>query len=374
MSEPRAFLASRIFALCPVFLLGFAVSTAVAGATANSQGAQPLLVPAQYRAIQVAIDATVDGDTIQVAPGTYAESIDFLGKDITVISELGPDVTTLDPSASVVYQGDGEPIPQQHFTTRRFDDGRVELLRADGALWVDSKGAVRSTAHWPEGADPVVTFANGESRDAVLEGFTITGGNSFEGGGIRIHLEPFWVSLTAPNGPDGFVSTSHTPTVASLALTIDLTWNAATDGASGVAGYHWLATSLSLLIIALVAVVIWIARRHGGRMIEMDLEGIPELRQEGRPLEPDLAEWVQEDFTIAQQAEAIALLEQSRLGDREQRCALFLAKGSVDGLTRAIDLGNSDYRDLIVAAEYEQPGFRQVRDFTKARPSNPRRP
>ncbi len=132
--------------------------------------------------------------------------------------------------------------------------------------------------------------------------------------------------------------------------------------------------SLLLLIIALVAVVFWIARRPGGRQIEMDLEGIPELRQESRPLEPDLAEWVQEDFTIAQQGEAIALLEQSCLGDREQRCALFLAKGDIGGLTRAIDLGNSDYRDLIVAAEYEQPGFRQVRDFTKARPSNPRRP
>ncbi len=186
MIKPRALSASRIFALCHVFLLGVAVFTTVASAAASSQGSQILLVPAQYGTIQAAIDAAVDGDIVQVAPGTYAESIDFLGKDITVISQSGPDVTTIDPSASVVHHGDGEPIPRHYFTSRRFDDGRVELLRADGALWIDSGGAVRSTVPWPEGADSVVTFANGESRDAVLEGFTITGGNSFEGGGIRI--------------------------------------------------------------------------------------------------------------------------------------------------------------------------------------------
>ncbi len=39
-----------------------------------------------YCSIQTAIDNAVDGDEIVVAPGTYFETIDFLGKAITLRS------------------------------------------------------------------------------------------------------------------------------------------------------------------------------------------------------------------------------------------------------------------------------------------------
>jgi hypothetical protein len=65
------------------------------------------------------------GDTVLVAPGTYVENLNFLGKDIVVKSEAGPDVTTLDGSGT--------------------------------------KGSV-------------VLFRSGEGAGAVLEGFRITGG------------------------------------------------------------------------------------------------------------------------------------------------------------------------------------------------------
>ncbi len=55
-----------------------------------------LKVPSQYPSIQAAIDVAVNGDTVLVAPGTYVENIDFMGKSITVKSEQGPDVTTID--------------------------------------------------------------------------------------------------------------------------------------------------------------------------------------------------------------------------------------------------------------------------------------
>jgi len=49
---------------------------------------------ADYRTIQAAIDASVNGDTVLVAPGTYTgdanRDIDFAGKTITVRSETGP--------------------------------------------------------------------------------------------------------------------------------------------------------------------------------------------------------------------------------------------------------------------------------------------
>ena len=53
-------------------------------------------VPAEYPSIQSAIDASVNGDVVLVAPGTYLERLDFLGKAITVASAGGPDVTIVD--------------------------------------------------------------------------------------------------------------------------------------------------------------------------------------------------------------------------------------------------------------------------------------
>src|SRR5439155_20364336 len=44
--------------------------------------------------------AAADGDTVSVAPGTYRERIDFLGKAITVESVGGRDVTVLDGGAA----------------------------------------------------------------------------------------------------------------------------------------------------------------------------------------------------------------------------------------------------------------------------------
>jgi hypothetical protein len=83
-----------------------------------------LHVPSQYPTIQAAVVAANDGAVIQVAPGTYAENLDFDGKDVVVESTGGAAVTTI-----------------------------------DGA----QKG-------------PTVSFHSGEPRSAVLQGFTITHG------------------------------------------------------------------------------------------------------------------------------------------------------------------------------------------------------
>ncbi|MHC4869856.1 MAG: hypothetical protein ACYTE2_09290 [Planctomycetota bacterium] len=53
-------------------------------------------VPEEYPTIQQAIDASDDGDVVIVAPGTYYETIDFLGKAILVRSEQGPEATVID--------------------------------------------------------------------------------------------------------------------------------------------------------------------------------------------------------------------------------------------------------------------------------------
>ncbi|MHC5006119.1 MAG: right-handed parallel beta-helix repeat-containing protein, partial [Planctomycetota bacterium] len=79
-----------------------------------------------YCSIQTAIDNAVDTDEIVVAPGTYLEAIDFLGKAITLRSSDGADVTIIDGTGNF----------------------------------------------------HVVQCVNGEGPDTVLEGFTITGGNA----------------------------------------------------------------------------------------------------------------------------------------------------------------------------------------------------
>jgi predicted outer membrane repeat protein len=103
-----------------------------------------LNVPAKYPTIQEAIEAAVNGDTVLVAPGTYVENIDFIGKAISVISSDGP--------AQTVIDGGNPQYP---------------------------------------GLGAVVMFNNGENKDTLLEGFTIRNGTGYTippgkraGGGI----------------------------------------------------------------------------------------------------------------------------------------------------------------------------------------------
>ncbi len=64
-----------------------------------------IYVPDDYSTIQAAIDATVDGDTVIVRPGTYTEEIEFNGKAIELRSEQGAPVTIIE---GVVDFVDGE--------------------------------------------------------------------------------------------------------------------------------------------------------------------------------------------------------------------------------------------------------------------------
>ncbi|MHC4946169.1 MAG: right-handed parallel beta-helix repeat-containing protein, partial [Planctomycetota bacterium] len=103
-----------------------------------SSHADTIHVPADQPTIQAGIDAAVDGDTVLVAPGTYVENIDFIGKAITVKSSEGAQVTTIDG---------GNPANPEFGS--------------------------------------VVTFAFGEGADSVIEGFTLTNGIGYKDSTIR---------------------------------------------------------------------------------------------------------------------------------------------------------------------------------------------
>ena len=96
----------------------------------SKQTINEIAVPEDYQTIQTAIDAASSGSIIIVDPGIYYENIDFRGKSIIVRSS--------DPA----------------------DPDVVALTVIDGG-----------------GRGTAVAFRQGESRSAVLSGFTIRGGS-----------------------------------------------------------------------------------------------------------------------------------------------------------------------------------------------------
>ena len=79
--------------------LQLALGTALAASVvmpAPARAAATIQVPADVATIQEAIETASDGDTVVVAPGTYVEVIDFLGKDLVVMSSAGPAATTIE--------------------------------------------------------------------------------------------------------------------------------------------------------------------------------------------------------------------------------------------------------------------------------------
>jgi hypothetical protein len=57
-------------------------------------------VPADQPTIQAGIDVAISGDTILVAPGSYAENVVISGKEVILLSEGGAAVTTLTPAST----------------------------------------------------------------------------------------------------------------------------------------------------------------------------------------------------------------------------------------------------------------------------------
>jgi hypothetical protein len=77
----------------------------------------------QYRTIGAAIKAAAPGDTVSVGPGTYAELVNFNGKDIVLRSQKGAEKTIIDAgfrgTAVSLHSGEGPAAVLDGFTVKR---------------------------------------------------------------------------------------------------------------------------------------------------------------------------------------------------------------------------------------------------------------
>jgi hypothetical protein len=120
-------------------------------------------VPAQYKTIQAGIDAATNGDTVLVAPGTYRGSIDFLGKQLRVVSEAGAAKTTIEGTGGPVVEidgGVGRAAVLQGFTVRGGSKSGIYVGGASPSI-LDCRVEQNSGVGWCSGIFIVSCYAAG---------------------------------------------------------------------------------------------------------------------------------------------------------------------------------------------------------------------
>ena len=130
-------------------------------------------VPEDFPTIQAAIEAVDDGFLVVVAPGTYPETLDFLGKAVEIRSELGAEATII-----------------------------------DGGF-----------------GGPVVSFETGEGPASILDGFTLTNGSgepNLGGGGI-------FCNTSSPTIRNCVISGNATAGFGGGMLAVGFAWPTVTD-------------------------------------------------------------------------------------------------------------------------------------------------
>lgn len=85
-----------------------------------------------------------------------------------------------------------------------------------------------------------------------------------------------------------------------------------------------------------------------------------------RSLPPDIEARIVADFPASEHAAItnglIGLSDATPEPTRVARCVLFVANGDLDEFERMVELARTDYRDAIVAAEYDRD-LNRLRDF-----------
>jgi hypothetical protein len=148
-------------------------------------------VPGTYTTIQSAINASVNGDTVLVEPGTYYENINFRGKKIVLTSRfyLGNNLSYIQ---STLING-SMPVSPDSATCVRFHNGEdsttvlqgFTITGGTGTKWTDEHGA----GLFREGGGILIAYCSPIIKNNIIknnEAINTAGVTSCGGGGLRI--------------------------------------------------------------------------------------------------------------------------------------------------------------------------------------------
>ncbi|MFH2002166.1 MAG: right-handed parallel beta-helix repeat-containing protein, partial [Planctomycetota bacterium] len=127
-------------------------------------------VPGDYPSIRYAVQIAQEGDEVIVEPGTYVENIIFQGRNITLKSSSGPEVTVIDGK---------NPSPQDWGSVVIFNNHERADCVLEGFTLINGSGTSNDKYDYSKGGG---IYCNGASP--TLRNLIITKNSAISGGGI----------------------------------------------------------------------------------------------------------------------------------------------------------------------------------------------